>query len=204
MREEGIYKEKMKIGTEVLFEGYFVPEGKAKESFFDNIDERLDFEIFKILSEKTKERKEYVFINLKPSTLVIYSKEIFGLIRSNMVLEIREDYLEKELLLELVRIRNELPFLLSLDDFGKNSSNFDRLKLLKPDFVKIEISLYRDGSLKDLIRLVKKFSPTSKLIAERVETFFDFKTALREGFDLWQGYFEKELNDAPVINVNNL
>ncbi len=192
MKLEGIFKGKRKIGSEILFESMDIPLNGKKERFFESIDEDIDFEIFMRNYEKAKDLKGLKFFNLKPQTLAKYGKEILSVIDPKTVLEIRESNADEKVIKSIVKIRKEKPFLLSLDDFGKNSSNFDRIEAFKPDFIKVEIPLFSKKNLVLFVSLLK-VTCTAKLIAEKVENVEDFKTAKLAGFDLWQGYCEKEL-----------
>jgi len=197
MKVEGIFtfENLRKVGFEILWEMEGISLNGKKEKFFEDISEDIDFEIFKYHVEKIGSSKLLVFLNVKPSTLVKYKEKIFEMITGKMVIELREDGIDTEMLKELVEIRKNYPFLLSLDDFGRNSSNFDRLKLLNPQFLKIKISFFNRKELVHLITLVKSINPKCKLIAEKVETYEDFKIAKALGFDFWQGYLEKNLSE---------
>lgn len=194
MKIEGIFKNLELIGYEVLFESSDLPlDGNgAKEKFFENLDEEIDFLIFSEHLKRTEKLKGIRFVNLKPSTLIKYAGKILEMLDGRTVIELREDYASEEEIKEIEKIRKKFPFLLSIDDFGKQASNFDRILLLKPNFVKIEINFFDRKTLWYLANLIRTHK--IKLIAEKVETERDFKMIKSFGFDFWQGYFSKKIN----------
>jgi len=199
MKVEGIYTFDMELfGWEVLWDAEFV-EGK-KERFFGSLEESIDLEIFKRNLEVVKEKGLY-FLNLKPSTLLKYAGHIVELISPNVVIELREDAIEEPILLQLVNLRRYYPFRLSLDDFGRIASNVDRLKLLVPQFVKIEVPLFTVKELVFLVNFVKSVDRNCKVVAEKVENESLFKLAKGVGFELWQGFYEKELKNAGTLSA---
>lgn len=191
MKLEGIYRHSEVAGYEVLFESLELPLNGKKEKFFEKIDEEVDFMIFKKHLEKTRGIKGLRFLNLKPSTLIKYSEEIVELIDARTVIELREDYASEEEIRKIKEIREKYPFLLSIDDFGKQASNFDRLMILEPNFVKVEINLFDRKTLWQLVSILKTYPV--KLIAEKVETENQWKMVRSFGFDFWQGYYSQNL-----------
>jgi len=82
--------------------------------------------------------------------------------------------------------------LLSIDDFGRRSSNIDRLKLLKPNFIKIEVNMFDRISLVNLINFISAYHPCI-IIAEKVENEGLLRLARAAGVKYWQGYLERYL-----------
>ncbi len=146
---------------------------------------------------KNSPGKGYVFINLKPSTLHAYHREIAHEVKKSgrkIVIEIKEESMEKQEMKELSRLKEAYNLILSLDDFGTASSNFDRIKFLKPEFIKIEIPLFKTAhELVHLVALLRHHSPQSTLIAEKVETEKDMHKSILAQIDLWQGFYERLL-----------
>ncbi len=196
---EGIYKRDKKIGHEVLLNEkgleVFMGNGK-KEKFFDGIDEEIDFSLFlhHIRWVRKNRLPGYSFINIKPSTLVRYKKEIPYAVKGRIVIEIREDHIDSGDIGQIIELRENFPFLLSIDDFGRGSSNLDRIVKLRPNFIKLDMSLF-DG-LKDLVRFthfLSNYSSDSILIAEKVENEDLYRISNGAGIPLWQGWYEKKL-----------
>jgi len=198
VRFEGIYEfwKKKRIGYEVLFDLREL-RNLNKERFFEAVDEAVDFEIFEMNVRKVREKDEgsYYFFNIKPSTLLYYFDRVVSLLGGKDVIELREDHISEELLKDLARKRKDVPFLLSLDDFGRSSSNLDRIILLKPNFVKVEVPLYGVNPLRNLVRAVKSFDRRIYLVAEKVEDYTHLSLSLSAGFDFWQGFLEKKISN---------
>lgn len=199
VKVEGIYKGLEKIGQEILLDdkGFELIVGNGKkEKFFDRLDEDIDFSLFLHHVNWVHESgiEGYSFINLKPSTLVKYGAEIIKAVKGKVVIEVREDYMSDKEIEEIIRIRSNFPFLLSIDDFGRRSSNLDRIAFLRPNFVKIDMSLFE--STKDLVyfaSFLRNYSGGSVLIAEKVEDEKVYRMARGAGIEMWQGYYEREL-----------
>lgn len=192
---EGVYKNIEKVGQELLCNWINLPSN-YREQFFRATPEDFDLECFMGHLNYTKKHnlQGFTFINIKPRTLLLYYKEIFAVVDRKVVIELREDWMDKHEVKEIVHIRKHFPFLLSIDDFGTGASNFDRVKELQPNFLKLEFSLFR-GSPKDLVHFVgflKEYT-NAILIAEKIETEEDFRLMKSSGLEWWSGYYEKEL-----------
>lgn len=93
---------------------------------------------------------------------------------------------------EIGKIKEENGILLCLDDFGRQASNFDRIGILSPQFVKIEMSLFKHTSpnaVKSLSSLISKLHPSAMLIGEKIEKGEDLQKARRAGIYLAQGFY---------------
>ena len=200
MRLEGIYQGLKQVGYEVLFESSELPLNGNKEKFFEKVDEEIDFLIFTEHVRRTQDIGGLKFLNIKPSTLIKYANQIIEIIDGKTVIELREDYAEEEEINAIRKLREKYPFLLSIDDFGRKASNFDRLFILRPNFVKIEIPLFDRKTLCQLVYILKTFPV--KLIAEKVETEKDFKLVKSLNFDFWQGFFSKKVTKNKKLNMS--
>lgn len=198
MKLEGIYKGLKRIGYEVLLNerGFEALLGHGnKDRLFNRIDEDIDLAVFlhHVNWANSHNLQGYVFINIKPSTLVKYYREIASSLKGKVVLEIREDFITDQELETLRRIRDDYKLLLSLDDVGKGASNIDRIKALRPNFIKIEIKLFDNVRiLFGFVSLLKEIH-NCHLIAEKVENEQLFRMVRGAGIELWQGFYEKEL-----------
>ena len=208
VKVEGIYKGLEKIGQEVLLDGkgfeLIFGSGK-KEKFFESIDEDIDFSLFMhhVNWIQTNRLSGYSFVNLKPSTLIKYSREILRVIKGKIVVEMREDHMDNRELERIIRIRSDFPFLLSLDDFGRKSSNLDRIAHLNPNFVKIDLSLFSSGrDLVYFVNFLRSYSRSSVLIAEKVENERHYRMIKGAGIKLWQGFYEKSLEKEKDKNLS--
>lgn len=191
---EGIYKNTERVGQELLCNWVDLPT-HYREQFFRAVPEDFDLECFMGHLNFTKQQNltGYTFINIKPSTFLRYYRDILDMIDRKIVIELREDWMDKHETKEIIEIRKHYPFLLSIDDFGTGASNFDRVKDLQPNFLKIEFSLFK-SSPKDLIHFVDFLKRYTKavLIAEKVETEEDFRLARSCGVEWWSGYYERD------------
>ena len=175
------------------------PLGKmSNEKLFSVVPDTIDKMIFlshmNTLRERGIDKGKFFFVNIKPETLLLHHEEILSSIPfGRVVFEVREDYLDKEKTQKLKELRQEYQFLLSIDDFGVGASNFDRVKILEPNFVKIEVPLFTESELIFLSAMLKKTAPQAYLIAEKVETEEELKNVLDAGFELCQGWlFSKQ------------
>lgn len=89
----------------------------------------------------------------------------------------------------------EAGFLLALDDVGAGFSNLDRIPVVKPDIIKIDMSLvrriesdyHRQEVFRSLIRLAGRIGAV--VVAEGVESEEEAFTVLRLGAGMIQGYY---------------
>jgi diguanylate cyclase (GGDEF)-like protein len=99
-------------------------------------------------------------------------------------------------------------FLIALDDVGTGFSNLDRVLLVKPDIIKIDISLvrnihqdyYKQGVFKSLINLSNKIGALT--VAEGVETREEAIAVLRLGCHMIQGFFFSEPSETYEQSVS--
>lgn len=183
-------KNKTTYAYELLYRGTDL----NRELLFQNIPEELDFEIFKkaILWLKNNQNSHNLyFVNIKPNTLAKKAFEIIKMIHSlpcQIVIEIREDQINKENEKILTEIRKDI--FISLDDFGTKYSNFDRMLNLNPEFIKIDIQLFKKTNKSSLLLLTEsiKKAVNTTIIAEKIETQKDYSLTVTSGIKLGQGY----------------
>lgn len=192
---EGIYRVDRRIGQELLYD--YTPLRISREEFFEVVEEDFDYVCF--LSHIDYIEREglegFSFVNIKPKTLLKYGDRVLRKLKPGIVLDLREDLVTPAELWELRRIREEKPFLLSIDDFGYQGSNLDRIEILQPDFVKIDVNLLRFKGwvcFENLIRFLKDYTK-AVLIAEKVETEEELRIALDSGVEVWSGFYEVRL-----------
>ncbi|SHK52574.1 EAL domain-containing protein [Thermocrinis minervae] len=169
--------------------GYELLMGKAPRS----VEE--DWEFFNALIELAYPESLYVyFINIYPRTIIRHQDELYEILkdRENIVLEIIEEDTKEEEIIYLSNIKDYLGFKFCIDDFGRRSSNIDRLILLRPEFIKLDFELLKGYNLEvveNVKRLVHSIIPGVKLIAEKVETQEQYNIALALEIDFVQGYY---------------
>lgn len=192
-------------GYELLYRG--LPEIVSREEYFAKLSEEEDLAIFfKALSfiEGENLNSDRFFINIKPRTVVRYAKEIIKELTkrnllSRVVLELREDADLKDLR-EIKHIREDLPVPLCLDDFGVKGSNVDRLIILKPDIVKLDISILKHIDkrsfllLMEFLHSLKARNFFMEIVAEKIETEHDLSLVKAVGIKYGQGWMLKTSN----------
>lgn len=111
--------------------------------------------------------------------------DALGMLPTSAVLELLETTEVDSELVEACQRWKKAGFRLALDDY-EGDEKWEPLLALA-DFIKIDVRL-SDPMRRTL--LLKRFLPTGKLmIAEKVETYQEFRTLFQEGFHLFQGYF---------------
>ncbi len=192
-------------GYELLYRG--LPEIVSREEYFAKLSEEEDLAIFfKALSfiEGENLNSDRFFINIKPRTVVRYAKEIIKELTkrnllSRVVLELREDADIKDLR-EIKHIKEDLPVPLCLDDFGVKGSNVDRLIILKPDIVKLDISILKHIDkrsfllLMEFLQSLKARNFFMEIVAEKIETEHDLSLVKAVGIKYGQGWMLKTSN----------
>ncbi|MDQ7038883.1 MAG: EAL domain-containing protein [Aquificota bacterium] len=199
VRKEGIYLEtgtgeRRRIGYE-----YFPDLGIHSYILQKGVDEKTDLVLFKFLGasaivEGDLERG-LVFVNIKPTTLVKYTTDVVQFVRKNLVLEIQKDVVSPDILRRIKKFAQDRDVLLSVDDYGKEGSRIERIEVLQPAYVKIDLSASEDRF--DFVlwafEEIKKVSPRSQVILKNVETEEDLEKMISFGINLWQGKLERKL-----------
>ncbi|MCL2071727.1 MAG: EAL domain-containing protein [Oscillospiraceae bacterium] len=108
----------------------------------------------KALEKFAAEKKnQHLFINLrlewiakyanKPEKLptILWARE-FGIDLSDIVIEITEDefFADSDYVTEIVNYYKKIGCRIAVDDYGKRASNIERLAMLSPDIIKIDMS----------------------------------------------------------------
>jgi diguanylate cyclase (GGDEF)-like protein len=150
------------------------------------------------------DQEKLLFLNLDASVLenAVGSDYLYQQIRQrginpgNVVIEISEKrVLGNAALKKFVDTYRNYGFMVALDDVGSGYSNMDRILLVKPDIIKIDLSLvknihtdfYKQGVFKSLVILSNKIG--ALVIAEGVETEEEAISVLRLGGHMIQGFF---------------
>ncbi|WP_457622984.1 EAL domain-containing protein [Persephonella sp.] len=137
----------------------------------------------------------FYHINIYPKTLVLYQKSISKLVaeRKNVVVELVE--INSSVSLDrLKKIIREENIKIAIDDFGRCSSNFDRLELPNIKTVKFDKSFWLNKSAEYTVRSIISVLKERQIltVAEMVETQTEFNKAKEMGFDLFQGFYFKK------------
>ena len=133
----------------------------------------------------------------------------------NIVIEINETKVQDNAALKrFTDTYRKSGFMVALDDVGTGFSNMDRILLVKPDIIKVDISLvrsiqndyYKQGVFKSLVNLSNKIG--ALVIAEGVETEEEAIQILRLGGHMIQGYFfskpQEIYNESDIFSENKI
>ncbi len=127
-------------------------------------------------------RNRLGFVNCSGEVLV--GRDIFLLPPTRTVIEILEDVEPTAEILDACRKLRAAGFRIALDDFIPNTIN--RAFLPFVNILKVDM---HSGSRTQREAVLREFSPSHVLLAEKVETEDEFTEALDAGFDLFQGYY---------------
>lgn len=219
---------KMVCGMEGLIRGIEAGKPVSPKALFDAAQKKgLTLELDRLCREKVIEafgrihphnKDKLLFLNLDASILdnvigsgyLMRQAQMYGVNPQNIVVEINETKVQdnKALKAFIHEYRKE-GFLIALDDVGAGFSNLDRIPIVKPDIIKIDIGLIRHIHLdyhkqevvKSMIRLATQIG--AMVVAEGVETQEEAIETLRLGVNMIQGfYFSRpaELSDQPFKN----
>jgi EAL domain-containing protein (putative c-di-GMP-specific phosphodiesterase class I) len=164
-----------------------------------------------------RESREYLFINIFPSTLIdeafpIFLEKIvrrYGEMSHRIVFEINELRSEMEdwnngLFTQNINLLQKRGFLIAFDDVGEGATTLKRMIELTPDFVKMDRFFGKNlsGSKKKQ-KMIKFFvdycKDESKLILEGIEEPEDLLQAYNLGVTIGQGYLLTKPQPLPGL-----
>ncbi|WMI81997.1 EAL and HDOD domain-containing protein [Anaerotignum sp. MB30-C6] len=125
---------------------------------------------------------KYGFINFSKDVLMSAIPLLFN--PQNTVIEILEDVTLDEALVEKIKLLKKKKYIIALDDFVNDGRYEEIMPFI--EMIKVEYTLL---SPKERKKISQRFKGRKKLVAERIETQEDFKMALEDGYELFQGYF---------------
>ncbi|QUM79608.1 EAL domain-containing protein [Moritella sp. 5] len=158
-------------------------------------------------SSKFFKKYHKIFLNLTPDfferlsdfprIIVDVNKMLkeFDIPLTNVVAEVTESSAVCEgKLARGVKLISEYGYILALDDYGDEASDFERYKMCHPEIVKISrdffLSHKASGSYINFKALIDAFKGYgSKVLVEGVELQDDHKVLLSLGVDYFQGFF---------------
>jgi len=125
-------------------------------------------------------------------------QKIYNIDPALITFEILEDIIisdSNHVPLRNLKVLKEMGYLLALDDFGSDRSNFNRLENMGVDFLKIDgqfikgidTNLRNQDIVESIASMAKKIG--MKVVAEFVETKEEFEMVKKLGVDFSQGYF---------------
>ena len=168
----------------------------------DRLFRKKALENFKEFHEKNKQ--SILSINLDSSAIrtgsgskhFLKNVEKYRIDPSCIIIEILESEVNDiNVLVEFVQQYRSQGFMIAMDDFGAGFSNWDRIIKLKPDIIKLDMSIIRDidsDFLKQEVArsLIKLSHNTGSLVvAEGIETEEEALKMLELNADILQGFF---------------
>lgn len=147
-----------------------------------------------------KQENKIIFINFDMSAIKdkdSLDEFIFNLkgVNFNYVcIELIESKVDFRFLMYAVSLFKYYGFLVALDDFGTGHSNYNRLSIIKPDILKLDIGLIRDIHLssekqyivKSITNLIHNLGGLA--LAEGIEQEQEFFSCMDIGVDMFQGF----------------
>jgi len=217
------------FGVEALLRGYD-KDGKivsAPELFglckTEKDLEYLSTRAIKIALDKFKLiQDEYpnilLFLNIEPTLINKLWKNFKHILLSNdvdnskIVLEIKEEFIKNlDYLTEFSEYFRSKGFFIALDDFGSGCSNFERIKSIRPDVIKLDRSLmqdlHKDVVHQEVVKAIANMAHNlgSAILAEGIEDLADAVDARSRSITLFQGFlFDKPMAKIEEINYTEL
>ncbi len=114
--------------------------------------------------------------------------------RSRIIIEISEAEADIHKLKEVVGIYRRNGLTVAVDDFGAGFSQLERVMLLNPDVIKIDVRLFKKaakgGVAKEIVQLLTRFGKRlgSQIVCVGVETDDEFMFGLNSGAQFMQGF----------------
>lgn len=205
---------KVVCGMEGLIRGTEAGVTVSPKTLFDAAQKKgLTLELDRLCREKVIEafgriypqnKDKLLFLNLDASILdnvwgseyLMRQSQRYGINPQNIVVEINETKVQDgEALKAFIAFYRKAGFLIALDDVGAGFSNLDRIPIVKPDIIKVDIGLVRNIQndyhkqevVKSLIRLATQIG--AMVVAEGVETEEEAIETLRLGVNMIQGFY---------------
>lgn len=170
-----------------------------------NLSYRFDMQVVETLFSKMKHYPGHRFsLNLMPFTLmqkgaadeIVMLFKRYHVLPESITIEVTEEqaFSDSEISLHNIRQLSNFGCLIAIDDFGTGYANYERLKRLEADIVKIDGCFVRDIVSEKMDQLiVKSICDMAKvkhltLVAEYVETQEQKEKLFELGVDYLQGY----------------
>ena len=219
------------VGIEGLIRGIGENEYIMPIRLFDAAyNEKVTLELDRICRDKVLEaykniynqnKNMVLFLNLDASILdevagsnyLINQVRFYNLNPRNIIIEINESKVKDDKALKLFcDTYRKMGFMIALDDVGTGSSNMDRILLVKPDIIKIDITLiknihndyYKQGIISSLINFSNMVG--ALVVAEGIENKEEAIEILKLGGHMMQGFLfarPQEIKNIDHILKNN-
>lgn len=206
------------LGCEILIRSLGGLDQSAEvfsPAFFMNHLEQLTDKKINAVKLIAQQPNQWVFINFSRCEVAHHlfngcMKKISKLLNQiQIVIEITEcnaDYNVEAFKFNVSNLRTN-GFQTAIDDFGTGSSNVDSLKVVKPDFVKLDISFIRKASsseadaikLYQLVDLIRHRG--HKVVIEGVETKSELMIARKSRAEFAQGFYFHRPESIKQISI---
>ena len=114
--------------------------------------------------------------------------------RNRIIIEITEAKGDLHKLTEIVKIYRKQGLKVAIDDFGAGFSQLERVMAIKPDFIKLDMRLFKmatkGGIASDIVHLLTRLGKLNgcRIVCEGIETDDEFFFGLRCGAQFMQGF----------------
>jgi len=176
----------------------------------------LTLEKFKLIQDEYPDI--LLFLNIEPTLInekwqkfkpLLLKQEINY---NRIVLEIKEEFIQDlDYLTQFSQFFKTNGFFIALDDFGSGCSNFERIKSIKPDVIKLDRSLmqdlHKDVVHQEIVKAIANMAHNlgSAILAEGIEDLPDAVDARTRSITLFQGFlFDKPMEKLENIDYINL
>lgn len=187
-------------------------EGDDEESIFSTL---MCSAIHVINFSRSIYRNKCIFINVAPPIFELVANDqtaIDSLLKKLALLQLRSDQIiyeimefegrDKNLAISGIRALAKSNIRVAVDDYGADHSTISRVKIIQPDFLKLDKSIvdvpFPDGKqkLKHAVGLGRDVQ--SLVIAEGIETQDILDNCLQCNVDLFQGFFLSRPHKTPL------
>ncbi|MEN6411469.1 MAG: HDOD domain-containing protein [Veillonellales bacterium] len=169
------------FGYELLFRSNFINAYDGLDG--DKATHSVITNSFLLISRETLTNGKKAFINFTANSI---KNNIPSMLPENLVVvEILENVIPDEEIIAACRKLKHSGYILALDDFVFQPEYEPLLELA--DIIKVDFRITPPKERAELIQRLQSYSV--KLLAEKVETFDEFKEALQMGYSYFQGYF---------------
>jgi len=174
-------KEKKIYGYELLFR-----EGMA--NFFTGTDgntatSKVLSNSFLSIGIEELTGNHLAFINFTKDLLLQYIPNLFP--KERLIIEVLEDIKPDEVIVKACRDLSEKGYQIALDDFLYRPEMKDLIAIA--NIIKFDFRATKPEEIENIIKKISKHK--LQLLAEKVETYQEFDTAIKMGFEYFQGYF---------------
>lgn len=121
-----------------------------------------------------------------------------GINHQRIIIEITETKGDLHRLTEIVKIYRKNGLRVAVDDFGAGFSQLERVMAIRPDFIKLDMRLFKKaakgGIASDVVHLLSRLGKLNgcRIVSEGIETDEEFFYSLRCGAQFMQGFLFSE------------